>query len=476
MIVARLLIAAVFLTAAVTKARDPKRMRKGLHAFGVPTSAALPFGLALVAVEFATGIGALIPMASHVAGIAAVVLLALFSSAIAVNLVRGRRPVCNCFGQQSSKPIGPETLARNIVLGAIAATVAIYGATDLDVVAFLALSSIDRVFAIATLLSLGAFVACGTFARELLAQHGRILRRLEALEVGNGTIANGTALAFGLPIGSAAPAFSLPTLAGGEASLASLLAHDVPLMLVFGNPNCGPCEALLPDIAHWQREYASVLTVALVSSGTSDRERPERKLAMRDILLQNDREIAGSYQCAGTPGAMLVARDGTVASALAQGAEAIRTMLDTFLDGVDLHTAAPLPRRAIAVDALVPFLEGETLAITWSPQCGYCERMLPALRSWEREAGTSTPKILIVSTGNEAEHDAMDLRATIVRDPDRAIARIMETSGTPMARVIDAHGNVISDTLAGEAAIFSYLHTASATAAFALARVDAYAP
>ncbi len=49
---------------------------------------------------------------------AALVLLPVFVAAIGVNLLRGRKPHCHCFGQLHSAPSGWPALARNLVLAA----------------------------------------------------------------------------------------------------------------------------------------------------------------------------------------------------------------------------------------------------------------------------------------------------------------------------------------------------------------------
>jgi hypothetical protein len=61
--------------------------------------------------------------------------------------------------------------------------------------------------------------------------------------------------------------------------LDSLLALGRPAMLVFSNPRCGPCTALLPEVAEWQRAHGSQLTIALVSTGTQAEnvQRTERR-------------------------------------------------------------------------------------------------------------------------------------------------------------------------------------------------------
>src|SRR5205823_3991505 len=45
------------------------------------------------------------------------------------------------------------------------------------------------------------------------------------------------------------------------------------------------------------------------------------------VLLQKDREVAEAYRVDSTPSAVLVRPDGTVGSPLAQGADAIRTLI-----------------------------------------------------------------------------------------------------------------------------------------------------
>ena len=47
-------------------------------------------------------------------------LLSVFVVGISINLARGRKPECHCFGQLHSAPAGWKTLARNGVLAAVA--------------------------------------------------------------------------------------------------------------------------------------------------------------------------------------------------------------------------------------------------------------------------------------------------------------------------------------------------------------------
>src|SRR5688500_7823151 len=179
------------------------------------------------------------------------------------------------------------------------------------------------------LIGLALLAAGGWAVVHLLGQDRRLMTRLDALETRlNTTGVAGPALddassdqGPGLPIGSPAPTFALPGLHGETWTLDALRAAGKPVLLVFSDPSCVPCNALLPDLARWQREHATKLTIAVISRGTADANRAKMaKLRLEHLLLQQDREVAEAYQANGTPAAVVVGPDGTVASQLALGA------------------------------------------------------------------------------------------------------------------------------------------------------------
>ncbi len=104
--------------------------------------------------------------------------------------------------------------------------------------------------------------------------------RVEALEARLGVdaaapSANGTQRrAAGLPVGSQAPPFSLAGLHGETLTPESLRSSGKPVMLLFTDPNCGPCTAMLPEIGRWQEEHADKLTASLISRASPRRTAP----------------------------------------------------------------------------------------------------------------------------------------------------------------------------------------------------------
>src|SRR4029453_13474422 len=84
---------------------------------------------------------------------------------------------------------------------------------------------------------------------------------------------NGTPVhqeAEGLPVGSEAPNFSLSGLYGESLTLDALRSLGKPLMVLFTDPGCGPCNALLPEVGRWQEEHAQKETLSLISRGEAE--------------------------------------------------------------------------------------------------------------------------------------------------------------------------------------------------------------
>lgn len=477
------------MVAGIAKFADPQRTRKGVLDFGVPTWAAGPLGILLPSAELALAV-LLIPVSTVIWGsLGAIALLLVFIAGIGINLILGRKPECNCFGQLHSKPISWQTLARNCILAGGAGFVlwAARQGSSMSVVGWTnGLSDAETVGVLLGVAALAAIAAEGWLTLHLLRQNGRLLLRMDILEarVGISGAASMPAIApTGLPIGSPAPAFELPLLSGrSTVTLDTLRAERRPIVLIFSDPDCGPCSALLPDIARWEREHAATITIALISRGSQKANRDKiGEHRLKYVLLQKDREVAEAYQANGTPGAVHINPDGKIASFVAMGSQAIAALVATGAGALPaaavpangkhsgpLLPAAPaelkightapsikLPDLSGKIVDLSMFSGRETLVLFWNPSCGFCAKMLPDLRNWEEHHPTDAPQLLVISTGASEVNRAMGLRATVVLDQTFAAGSAFQVRGTPGAVLVDAEGRIASGVASGATAVFA---------------------
>ncbi|MBV9367436.1 MAG: redoxin domain-containing protein [Solirubrobacterales bacterium] len=179
---------------------------------------------------------------------------------------------------------------------------------------------------------------------ELLRRHGMLVMRVDRLEDGSGDTlmahpwspagaaalaleSNGGGQAAGLPVGTVAPEIDLPQLDGRRGSLSALRARGRQVLLIFTDPQCGPCQAILPDVARWQHNLEDGVTIAVVTRGSEASNRANAaEHGLQLVLLQEDREGSSAYNAHATPSAVLVDPDGMIASDLAVGALAITSL------------------------------------------------------------------------------------------------------------------------------------------------------
>jgi peroxiredoxin len=313
---ARILLAAVFVTAGVAKLRDRQGTGRALAGFGVP-GRAIPAGVILLPlVEMATA-AALVPKPSaQWGGLAALILLLAFTGGIANAMLRGRAPDCNCFGQLHSEPVGWRTLLRNVALAAPAALITVEGSGP-SLPAWVS----DR--SAAELAAIGGFIAAallGALAMRFRRQRDGFRQGLENAR------ADLARIPLGLPIGVAAPDFTLPSINGEKVSLDELRARGRPVALLFVSPGCGPCEQVFSNVGRWQRPLAEDITLALVSSGTPEENQAAVGNGDTNVLLQEDYEVNQAYRIRSTPVAVVVSPEGRIASP-AVGGTAIESLI-----------------------------------------------------------------------------------------------------------------------------------------------------
>jgi peroxiredoxin/uncharacterized membrane protein YphA (DoxX/SURF4 family) len=329
---ARILLALVFGTAAAGKFADQQGTRRALADFGAPGGSLKALGLLLPLAELATALALLFQPSARWGALSAAVLLAVFIAGIARAMIRGEAPDCHCFGQISSSPAGPRTLARNAALLAPAVFVVAYG-PGTSIGDWVSARSTAELVAFITG---AAAVALGGLSVRLWLTNKDLRADLE--------LATEALAAFpvGLPVGAPAPGFALPDVDGNMTTLEELLAKGKPVALVFVGANCSACHLMLPDLARWQIALPDRITIALLGAG---KEKELRELAdqygLTNMLVQDDKaRVFHAYRAAATPSVVIVGPDGHVASPT----RATHTLVETLLRRAVHTNGAPTGR------------------------------------------------------------------------------------------------------------------------------------
>ena len=132
----------------------------------------------------------------------------------------------------------------------------------------------------------------------------------------------------------------MPRIDGGELSLADFRGRRV--LLVFSDPDCGPCDELAPRLQQIHSERAD-LQVLVVSRRDAEANRAKAaKLGLSfPIVLQKQWEISLKYAMFATPIGYLIDERGIIESDVAVGVEPILALADE----TGLMNPAPTPRR-----------------------------------------------------------------------------------------------------------------------------------
>jgi uncharacterized membrane protein YphA (DoxX/SURF4 family)/thiol-disulfide isomerase/thioredoxin len=311
----RAVLACTLTIAGIAKVFDIREFQKTLAGLGTPKPLIGIGSRAVPLIELVVG-AMLIPAGAVTFGAwSATVLFAVFTLVVGIHYLWGRPVECRCFGQLHSARIGLATVVRNLTFTALAVLLVV--SQDRAALSFFTPS---RAALSITLAMAGVLVAAFIVSWKQ--------RKTSPPEQ---TRAAASALQdipqSGLPVGSLAPGFDLVDLSGRRRSLDDLLLRRLPVVLVFVSPGCPTCEALLPDIEKWNREFSARVTVAVVSAGSLEEsdgkfERTDLKCVLLDGMSTGD-----AYDVQWIPGAVRINPDGTIGSLIANKAEDIRKLI-----------------------------------------------------------------------------------------------------------------------------------------------------
>lgn len=479
LLILRVLLAAVFALAAVGKLQDRAGAQKAMADFGVPESAASSASLALALAELAVAFALLFPSISWFAAIGATLLLAAFTAGMAYQMAKGNAPDCHCFGQLHSEPVSIWSLGRNAVFLVPAVLLVISGrAVQGPAIAITA----HEYFIVAVLVALFcAAAAIAGYAKQIIANQQKIIRRVETLEL----LSGGEPLlerneagdpADGLAIGSPFPDFKLPDINGKIVTFDHLFAEGGPMLFMFIGPDCNPCKALFPEFREWEREFVGRLRFVYISRG-SVAENADKFAEGSDIrlLLQKEREVANEVYAKWTPTAIFVDANGNIASHTAAGDQAIRELIDK-LRKADLSrehiyfrsnfvkTREPKIGKQIPEFALkdvngdevrkADLLGKRSMVFLLTLTCTYCQDVVKDIKKREAEANGYRPQFVVLADGDPAELAEWGLSSPVLIDKDYKTAVEFGLHGAPAAVLIGEDGTILSESAVGAPVIW----------------------
>jgi peroxiredoxin len=150
----------------------------------------------------------------------------------------------------------------------------------------------------------------------------------------------------GLKAGTPAPDFRLPRLDGGELSLSEYRGQWV--LLVFSDPECEPCNQLLPELERLHRS-SSKLAILMVSrlSVAANRAKVAAHGLTFPVALQRSWEISRLYGKFATPIGYLIDPEGIIAADLAEGREEVLALASRARGGGDGKEVRPWQRWSV---------------------------------------------------------------------------------------------------------------------------------
>jgi peroxiredoxin len=379
-----------------------------------------------------------------------------------------------------SEPVGKASLIRNIGFAILSLLIVSQGPASQGYE--LSTSPNDMLQAV-LILGILVLVAVAVFyLKKIFDQQIEITRRIEVLELVSRDGAHVEREGAGspvesLPIGAPFPEFELADTAGKRVRFSDYQKAHQPVLFLFVSPDCGPCNALFPEIQEWSKDLSSKFKIVLVSSGSIPAN-IEKFGEEFGVLLQEKRELAEQVKARWTPTAIYVNAEGKIASHPAAGDTAIRELIEK-LQAEDLgkeHLYFPTdderPQKLLIGEKVpefsMPDLKGEaithenlqgkeSLVVFFSMTCPHCVRMIEELKEWDENKGADEPNLVVFSDGEAEAHEEIGLNAPIILDKDYRFAAKIGMMGTPSGVLVNEKGEIVTETGIGASNIWALI-------------------
>ena len=442
-LIARLALALTFVVSAIAKIRDADGARKAVRDFGVPSGVAPLVAWSLAPLELASAVLLLTTdIGVTVGAVIAIALLAAFTAGIVVNLSRGKRVDCHCFGAMSTKPLSWWSVVRNGGLMVLAA-VTLAGGTSQGWPWHVVEDAFDGLTSTETWLAVGltvlgvALIALAAVFVVMLRRYGAALLRIEELEAG-GAASGGHGHVHDFAAW-AAPALTASDDAGGSLSLDDVVASDRATMFVFVAPWCEACGELTDDLAAWQADETGPRVVVL-SGG--ERDAITEKFGGNVEVLAHDGAAIDDYRIEYTPGAVVVSSDLMVTVPPSYGSDDVRRLYNVVAgrQTEDLVIGPPPVREGDSAPEMLVEVEGsqqligdvagdDAVLVFWDTTCGFCQQIeADVLRRQD-----SVPMVLVVRSDSADAVRAAGFTVPVALDPGFGVGGALQVPGTPTA-------------------------------------------
>ena len=153
-----------------------------------------------------------------------------------------------------------------------------------------------------------------TIYRSLaLALFAGLLLGNAASQTGGGCGAPWIPSSGGQLVGSPAPNFTLPDLAGNQVELENL-TNKKPTLLVFWATWCPSCVEEIPTLNDWKKRYPEMEILGVNVEEPLERvQKFSEKVGFQyPVVLDEDGEVAQQYDLVGVPATVLIAKGGRI--------------------------------------------------------------------------------------------------------------------------------------------------------------------
>jgi peroxiredoxin len=318
---------------------------------------------------------------------------------------------------------------------------------------------------------------------QMLTQHGRLLLRVERLELSlaDAGIALSDAVdgvAVGTQLG-----FALPDLDGQTVLLERYAGRRV--LLAHWSPDCSFCDMVAADLADLQGLLnVKQVDLVLVSRGDAqaNRELIDHHGLSATVVLCDDEAPLECFARVGTPAAYLLDEQGRVATGLVVGADKVAGLVREVagkrrLSGEKPLSQSKLERNGIkpgtrAPNFTLPDLDGgevsledhaaeRRLVVFSDPHCGPCMDLAPRLAQLHEVARERGLALMMVSRGdpeeNREKRDRCGIRFPVGLQRSWEISRKYGIFSTPVAFLVDEEGCIADEVAIGPEAILALL-------------------